>query len=92
LILNDHFERALAVASASSTALLIAGLGAYFSAAGRSWADVLLYTGLGLLVATPFARVVAAAAAFLAARRWLDAGVACGVLLVLAAGAWLALG
>jgi hypothetical protein len=35
--------------------------------------------------------VVAAAVAFVAARRWLDAAVACGVLFVLAAGAWFAL-
>jgi uncharacterized membrane protein len=89
--MNGRFERVLAIASALSGALLIAGLGAHFSPQPRSWSETLLFAGLGLLVATPVARVVAAAVAFVAARRWLDAAVACGVLFVLAAGAWFAL-
>jgi uncharacterized membrane protein len=89
--MSRFFERVLSFASVLSGVLLVAGLGAHFSLQTRSWSDVFLFAGLGLLVATPVARVMSAAVAFVAARRWLDAAVACCVLLVLAAGAWFAL-
>lgn len=84
--LEHRLGRVLRAGGVVSTALLAAGLLAFFVAPTVSVTSWLLNAGLVLLMATPVARVMVATLGYLASRNWLFAALAFMVLCVLIVG------
>lgn len=81
--LERRLGRVLNAGSVASMVCFAAGLAALFLGADRRWADGLLHAGLISLFATPFARVLVTAGAYLRAREWTFVIMTSIVLLVL---------
>lgn len=90
-LLEERLGRILGAGGAIATVLLAAGLVVFFIAPAHAATAWLLHGGLILLMATPVARVVAAAAGYLQTRNWLFASLTLMVLSVLLAGVVIAM-
>lgn len=88
--LEQRLGRVLGAGGAISTVLLAVGLVSFFIRPVHPATDQLLHAGLVLLMATPVARVVAAALGYLRHRDWFFATLALMVLCVLVAGVLIA--